>query len=262
VIVCEHTTPLSAARRARTLRAKALPLLIRLTYPRADAVIAVSQGVSEDLRRVLNDDVREIKVIYNPVLTPRVMAQSMEEVQDPWLEEGSPPIVLGIGRLVPPKDFPTLIRAFARVRQRHECRLMILGEGPLRAELEGLIGELGLAPVVRLPGFAHNPYPYLRRAAVFVLSSVWEGLPTVLIEALACGTPVVSTDCPSGPREILVGPLRDNLVPVGNIDAMADRIMHWLTHPELRVAPDPEFLGRFSPEQAFGEYMDQIRSVR
>ena len=138
-----------------------------------------------------------------------------------WFEPGEPPVFLAVGRLAPQKDFPTLIRAFAQVRARHEARLLILGGGPERAHLQSLVGELGLDGDVGLPGWVTNPYPYMVRSAAFVLSSRWEGLPSVLIEALYCGVPVIATDCPSGPVEILEGGKHGMLVPVGDVDALA-----------------------------------------
>src|SRR5262249_43075680 len=145
----------------------------------------------------------------------------------PWFRPSAPPVVLGAGRLHAQKDFPTLLRAFAQVRAKREARLMILGEAKCaeyRTELMALAAQLGIADDVMLPGFVANPFAYMARAAVFVLSSAWEGLPTVLIEALASGCPVVSTACPSGPREILENGKYGPLVPVGDDTALANAI--------------------------------------
>jgi len=131
---------------------------------------------------------------------------------------------VAVGRLQMQKDYPTLLHAFAQVRKNRPVRLLILGEGKDRLALEELIKELGLEQDVSLPGFVMNPYAYMARASLFVLSSRWEGLPTVLIEALCCGTPVVSTDCPSGPREILRDGQYGQLVPVGDVDGLAQAI--------------------------------------
>jgi glycosyltransferase involved in cell wall biosynthesis len=145
-------------------------------------------------------------------------------LKHPWFERGQPPVILGVGRLSPQKGFATLIRAFSQVRQTRLARLLILGEGRERPMLEALVRELGLEQDVKLPGFTTNPYPYMSQASLFVLSSRWEGLPGVLIEALYCGTPVISTDCPSGPREILKGGLYGQLVPVDDVGALAPAI--------------------------------------
>src|SRR5690606_29880659 len=141
-----------------------------------------------------------------------------------WFAAGQPPVVLGVGSLTPRKDFATLVEAFAELRRRRPARLIVLGEGPERARLERLVDDLGLSDDVDLPAFTRNPFAYMSRAAVYVLSSNLEGLPGSLIQALACGCPSVATDCPSGPREILqdgrVGPLVD----VGDAGAMAAAI--------------------------------------
>src|SRR5690606_12347751 len=146
----------------------------------------------------------------------------------PGFEPGSPPVVLAAGRLVSDKDFATLVRAFHLVRRERRARLVILGEGELRPELEALVAELGLTEDVALPGFEPNPYKYMAGAAAFALSSVSEGLPTVLIEAIEAGLPVVSTDCVSGPREILAHTQAGQLVPVGDHEAMARALLEAL----------------------------------
>jgi glycosyltransferase involved in cell wall biosynthesis len=158
------------------------------------------------------------------VITPEVREKARARLQHPWFETGQPPVVLAVGRLTKQKDFPLLIRAFAQVCQKRRARLIILGEGPDRPLLEAQVSELGLEDEVALPGFVENPYAYMSRAALYVLSSQWEGLPTVLIEALYCGAPVVATDCPSGPREILANGRYGALVPMGDVSALAQAI--------------------------------------
>lgn len=224
VIVAEHDTLSVVTKETVRRRARLMPRLIARTYPRADAIIAVSTGVADDLAAATGLDRSKIAVVYNPVITPEVVAASRAEVHHAWFGPGEPPVVLGIGRLAPKKDFPLLVRAFAQVRETSNARLVILGEGPERAEIEELVRSLGLEADVDLPGFVDNPYAHLAKASVFVLSSRWEGLPTVLIEAMFCGTPVVATDCPSGPREILDGGRHGSLVPSGDVDALADAI--------------------------------------
>jgi glycosyltransferase involved in cell wall biosynthesis len=161
---------------------------------------------------------------------------------------------MGIGRLAPKKDFPTLLRAFAEIRGKYRARLMILGEGPARGELEALVRELDLEADVALPGFVENPYAYLARANLFVLSSRWEGLPTVLIEAMFCGVPVVATDCPSGPREILGGGRYGTLVPVGDMDALTHAMEAGLSG---KIEPAPsESWHAFEPGVATDQYLE------
>jgi glycosyltransferase involved in cell wall biosynthesis len=186
------------------------------------------------------------------------MALARQAPDHPWLAPGQPPVILGVGRLSQAKDFPTLIRAFAKVRSRRAVRLIILGEGEARVELEALVGELGLADDVALPGFRENPMSYMAASALFVLSSAWEGLPTVLIEALAAGTRVVSTDCPSGPREILQGGLLGTLVPVGDATALADAMTDALDRPGTALPPDA--LTPFTSDAAVDHYLRLIEN--
>ncbi|GAB4348865.1 MAG: glycosyltransferase [Immundisolibacter sp.] len=225
VVVSEHihvgaSTAGAAARKRRHL----LPRLMARLYPAADAVVAVSEGVREDLLARFSLPAARVHAIYNPVITQPLLAAREAPLDDPWFAPDAPPVLLNVAQLRVQKDQATLLRAFAHVRQRRPARLLILGEGHLRPALEALARELGIAADVRMPGFVPNPLAYMRRARLFVLSSAWEGLPTVLIEALACGCPVVSTDCPSGPREILDGGRYGRLVPVGDVEALTAAI--------------------------------------
>lgn len=228
LVVAVHNAPsetLSGRRRRRELL---LAAIFRKVSPGLHGVVAVSQGVADDVTMRLGVPRQMVRVIPNPVITEGFMARSLQPVDHPWFSNGSPPVVLGVGHLEPRKDFTTLLQAFAMVREHRVARLVILGDGPERMVLASLACDLGVHEHVALPGFIPNPLPYMRRASVFALSSRAEGLPTVLIEALACGTPVVSTDCPYGPREILAGGRYGYLVPVGDADAMAqalDRII-------------------------------------
>jgi glycosyltransferase involved in cell wall biosynthesis len=210
--------------------------LVRLAYPRADAVIAVSCGVADDLAMRLSIPRVRIHVVPNPIVTTDLLHLSHCPVDHPWFAAGAEPVILGAGRLTGQKRFDLLIRAFARVRQRRACRLVILGEGDERPALEALVQELGLGQVVSLPGFAENPFAYMAKARLFVLSSAWEGLPGALIQALACGIAVVATDCDSGPREILQGGTFGRLVPVGDEPALADAICATLEEPPAHSA--------------------------
>lgn len=196
-------------------------LPIRLLYPKIDRIVAVSRGVAEDTATIARLPLDLIQVIRNPVITPELAGLAAKPCNHPWFGHGEPPVILGAGRFQHQKDFPTLIHAFARVRAERPCRLVILGEGGGRQKLETLIAELGLTNQVDLPGFQSNPFPFVARASLFVLSSAWEGSPNVLTEAMALGTPVVSTDCPSGPRELLDGGRFGPLVEVRDVEALA-----------------------------------------
>jgi glycosyltransferase involved in cell wall biosynthesis len=225
VICTLHNTMTSAVPNSSSLRSRVMPLFLRTFYPLADEVVAVSHGVATDMSQVTGFPLARIRVIYNPVITPDLLAAAARPPGHPWLADGGAPVVLGVGRLTRQKDFQNLLRAFAIVRQQRPARLLILGEGEERPALEALIAELGLGSDVALPGFVPGAHSCMARAGVFVLSSAWEGLPTVLIEALAMGAPVVATDCPSGPREILRGGELGLLVPPGDSKALAEGIL-------------------------------------
>ncbi|HKJ71472.1 MAG TPA: glycosyltransferase [Gammaproteobacteria bacterium] len=229
-------------------------------YRRADAVIAVSEGVAEDTAAVTGLPRSTIRVLPNPVVTPELAARATAEPDHPWLARRGtedPPVLLAMGRLSPQKDFPTLLRAFARLRAERPARLIVLGEGRDRAALEGLAAELGIAAEVDFPGFAANPYPYLAQADLFVLSSAWEGSPNALVEALALGTPAVSTDCPSGPREILAGGRYGPLVPVADPEALAGALAATLAAP-----PDAATLRRgaerYRDDESARQYLEVL----
>lgn len=209
---------------------------MRLFYPGADLIVAVSQGVADDVMHLAQLPPERVRVVPNPVWTPRLERLARETPAHPWVAEPTIPVVLGAGRLTRQKDFPTLIRAFARLRARRPCRLIILGDGEQRDALWALARQLGVAEDMALPGFQTNPYSYVARAALFVLSSAWEGSPNVLTEALALGVPVVSTDCPSGAREILAGGRYGKLVAVGDAEALAQAMIETLAHPLPREA--------------------------
>jgi glycosyltransferase involved in cell wall biosynthesis len=192
--------------------------------------------VRNDIAALTGLSRRRIVVIPNPVVTAELLDQARCPLDHPWFHPSAPPVVMGVGRLTRQKDFPTLLHAFAAVRASRPCRLVILGEGRDRPALAALAAALNINLDVDLPGFIPNPYAYMARAAAFVLSSAWEGSPNVLTEALALGTPVVATDCPSGPREILQHGRLGRLVPIGRPEAMADAIAAILDNPPLRKA--------------------------
>lgn len=229
VITERNTFSIRAEAFASDLRLRLLPRLAKLLYPLSDCVVAVSHGVAKDLVERVGLPPERVRVIYNPVITPELKARAAEFLDHPWFEPGQPSVILSVGRLSTQKDFTTLISAFARVRETHNVRLLILGEGEERKSLEAQIKELGLEQQICLPGFVANPYPFMREASVFVLSSKYEGLPGVLIEALYCGTQLVATNCPSGPYEVLCGGKYGQLAPIGNVEAIAQAIERALT---------------------------------
>ncbi len=231
-------TNLSAALRGQGPAKRWLRMMpMRRLYPWVDAVVAVSEGVAEDTRRITGLPPERVVVVRNPVITPQLSQRAREPVDHPWLAPGAPPVVMGMGRLTRQKDFPTLLRAFARLARDRDCRLVMLGEGNDRPALEALAADLGIAERLALVGHQANPYAWLARASLFVLSSAWEGSPNALTEALALGIPGVATDCPSGPREILDGGRVAPLVPVGDWQALARAMAGTLEAP-----PPPDAL--------------------
>lgn len=222
-------------------------------YGLCDGVVSVSEGVRQDVIAGTGLAGDQISVIYNPVRQVMRSASLADPDIVAWWRGGSAKLI-AIGSFKPQKDFSNLLQAFARVLQTNDARLLILGEGPLRDELEALIVALGLSDRVQMPGFVSDPYPYLAQADLFVLSSAWEGLGNVILEALVCGTPVVSTDCPSGPAEILENGRYGHLVPVGDAEALAHTITKALT-----ASHDRDLLRRrgseFSVERAAEQYL-------
>ena len=258
VTIVQHNTLSELCRQSRRRAVRwLLPTAARLLFRQADQVCAVSEGVARDLAAVTGIPVRDIQVVHNPAMTPEIASEAERASGHAWLDAKDRPVVLGVGTLLPHKDFAILIRAFARVRRTQPARLVILGEGDQRPRLERLARELEIAADVDLPGFQLNPYAFMARADVFVVSSRVEGMPVAIIEALACGCPVVSTDCPSGPAEILQGGHYGRLVPVGDEAALAVAIA-----ATLWAAPDPERLRRraadFSVERATDRYLQLL----
>lgn len=235
LLVREGLFPSVAARESPHRATRLAYWLAPLLYRRADVIVAIAEAMASDLARFIRVPPARITTIaVNPVVTPSLAEAAARPVGHPWLADGQPPVILGVGRLDEQKDFATLIKAFETVRAVRDCRLLILGEGPCRAQLEALRGSSQYASDIDLPGFDPNPFAYMARCAVFVLSSRYEGLPNSLIEALACGAPCVATDCPSGPRDILDGESYGGLVPVGDPGAMAAAIARTLTEPTDR----------------------------
>lgn len=228
VVVSVHA-PLSWTHgRTKSLFGKIFLWLIRWFYPRASAVVAVSEGVRHDLIRHFGIDRHKVHTIYNPIIDTRIQEMGSEVLEHRWFGPQQIPVILAVGRLSVEKDYPTLIRAFYIVRQQRTARLLILGEGDERANLQELVNELRLAQDVELAGFTPNPYAFMKHASCFVLSSTFEGFGNVIVEALAMGCRVVSTNCPTGPVEILQGGEFGQMVPVGEIEAMAATVLHIL----------------------------------
>lgn len=258
LILVEQNT--ISANKSKFPRAKLVHLLMKWLYPRADAVAGVSAGVARDLEQQLGLVKKTVKVLNNPVVNKELISRSQANLDHPWFAPDAPPVFLAVGRLNPQKDFPNLLNAFAQLRAQKDARLIILGEGSERQELEIIINRLNLKDDVQLPGFVKNPYAYMKQASCFVLSSRNEGLPTVLIEAMACGCPVVATNCPSGPNEILDGGTYGSLVPIENSPALAEAMLKNLKSPpakELLIQRASEY----STEKVVAVYLSLLDNL-
>ncbi len=221
IVASQHNT--LSANDTRGSKFGPVPLLYRALFGQADAIVAVSSGVADDLAVSCHLPRERIDVIHNGIV-PDDLAARMAAPVDPALYPTGVPTIVAMGRMVEQKDFATLLTAFAQIRQSRPARLVILGDGPLRPALEAQAQDLGITDDIAMPGFVDTPFAHLARASLFVLSSRHEGFGNVVAEALACGTPVVSTDCKHGPAEILEGGRYGTLVPVADPAAMASAI--------------------------------------
>ena len=252
IIATQHNSFSDQVRR-RSWKFKILPQLYHWTLPSADSIVCVSDGVARDLAKMCGLDRGRMRVIYNGVVTGDMKRLADEPVDHPWFTSGEP-VLVAAGRLVKQKDYPTLLKAFAKLTKQKPSRLLILGEGPLRGELRALAKRLAIVDRVDMPGFVENPLRYMRRAAAFVLASRFEGFGNVLAEAMACGTPVVSTDCPHGPSEILDFGRYGRLAPPGQPDALAAAILATLNSP-LRAEDLKSRAESFSATQCALSYL-------
>ena len=248
VIATEHSAMRAAIEESGPLHAALLPLLARMVYRLSERLVCCSEGIRGEAIREFGLPPEKVVTIYNPIVTPAALMQLDQEPDVTWAtpDRGSVPeskeapaqehgpLVVTMGRLAPQKDQATLLRAFARLCEQRPARLLIFGVGPLQAELETLARELGITTRLRFAGFTQRPIACLKQADLFVLSSAFEGFPTVLVEALLAGLPIVSTDCEFGPRELLAESKQGWLVPVGDAEALAAAM-----HAALDDAIDP-----------------------
>lgn len=253
LVVREASTPSQVARHLRTPKQRLEQLSFRYLYPKADAVVVPSRGVYRDIVCWVPQLEQKLRVIYNPVIDENLYLKSQQPVSHPWFDQKTNPVILAVGRLIWDKGFEVLIKAFQQVRKAWNARLVILGEGEERGRLESLVQEYRLHEFVWMPGFDPNPFKYMRRADVFVLSSRREGLPNALIQAMACGCPAVSTKCPSGPDEILDGSRYGELVPVDDVEALAEAIGRVLQGNRKSVPK--EWLTQFEVEHVADQYL-------
>lgn len=257
LVVTEHNTPTINRQRASPWQARRwfLPFA-RLFYPHADALVAVSNGTASDLADAIGVEPKRVRRIYNPIVSNALYHQSREAVDHPWFKDNDIPVVIALGRLEPEKNFALLIHAFVHVRREMACRLVIFGDGSEQIMLQGLIGALGLADCAQLQHFVPNPHAFTAKASLLVASSLCEGLSNVLVEAIALGTPVVSTDCPFGPTEVLNAGRYGKLVPVGDPERLAEAML-----ATLRQRPQPapsSWLEQFTTRKSADHYLELL----
>lgn len=214
---------------------KIVRFLQRIFYSKADVIVPNSDDVAHDLKNILKIPEKMVRKIHNPTVTPKLKSDATEEVKHPWFKNDSPPVILGVGSLTTQKQFDTLLRAFYKLTQSKDARLVIIGSGPKRGYLERLARDLNIEKKVDLHGQNPNPYKYMANADAFALSSAWEGLPNVVIEALALECPVVATDAPGGTSEILEEGEHGILVPVGDSKKLGQALRFILNHPPERT---------------------------
>ena len=239
---------------------KAHYISMHYLYRKAHSILTPSRGAADDLAQVANIPADRVTAVPSPAATPELYDKAKENIDHPWFADATTPVIIGVGELSPRKDFATLIHAFAQVREQRPCRLFILGKGKQYKPLTELIKQYELEQDILLAGFDKNPYRYMTRADLYVHSSRFEGSPVALMEAVALGTPCVSTDCPSGPRETLQNGRYGKLVPVGDVDAMAHAILESLANPmprdEVKKAAE-----RFTVEASATAYLKALGIV-
>lgn len=260
LIVTQHTLTSIALKEHNKVFSYVFCKLISLFYPFADAVVAVSNSIKMELKNKFHIDANKIYTIYNPIVEKKIIDMSLEPLDHEWFSTDEFPVILSVGRLTHAKDFPTLLRAFKTLRRQMKAKLLILGEGELRKDLELLCEKLGIKDDVQMPGHVENPYRYMARASVFVLPSKYEGFGNVIVEAMACGTPVICTDCPGGPREILDNGKYGSLVPVGKPELLAKELLKVLNKSNNKYLMK-ERANDFSIENIINEYLTLIKSI-
>lgn len=258
---CHEVTSAYLASRSSFFDRYLLRYVIQVAYPLAYRCVAVSKAAADDLARIVGP--RRVLAIYNPTVSDDIYRLAGIAPAHQWANDPQVQLVVAVGRLAPEKDFPTMLRALRRVACERNVRLIVLGDGSLRGTLVQYAADIGVSDLVAFPGYDENPYSYIYRAKVFVSTSLREGLSNVIIEALALGCPVVSTNCVGGPPEILLGGACGILVPVGDDAAIADAILSLLGNKDLSARLSEAGKRRaldFSSEHAAQEFIKLARS--
>jgi len=259
-IFARITESVSSKKHTRlTIRSFLMKKALKLIYNNVNGIICLTNDMAKELKEYY-DLKRHIEKIANPAITSKLLKDSYERIEKPlpWDTSAADGFILSAGRLTDQKDYSTLINAFVNVRKNKNINLVILGEGPKRGELQTLAEDLGVGEHIWLPGFLDNPFPYLRKASVFVLTSKWEGLPNILIQALACGTPVISSDCPTGPRDILANGSFGKLVPIGDIREFSNSIDEVLSLGTHKTQVPQSHLSNYRSDVIADQYLNCI----
>lgn len=257
VIISERSNASQSLINNKSFKNTILLWMMKFFYPKADRVVGISKGVSEDIQTLIKLKSSKVCTIYNPVVENSLILKSQEKIRCAWFNDIKVPIVIAVGRLTKAKGFDNLINSFSVVLKETDSHLVILGEGEEREYLEILITELNLEKKISLPGYVDNPYKYLVNSKVFVLSSIWEGFGNVLVEALTCGCNVVSSDCPSGPKEIINVFKKGTLVPVNDIESMGIGILKELiADKDLTIRKK-----HFTTEACVDDYLNLVIDV-
>ena len=233
VVVSAHMLPSNEYCKDKSIYGIFFLMLMKWSYIKASAVVGVSKGVCNDIMQTFQIDAHNLSYIYNPIINQKLKKMGFCKINHRWFRSQKAPVIIAVGRLAIEKDYSTLIRAFRLVRNERPAKLLILGEGEERANLQALIALLELTDDVELAGFVPNPFAFMTKSEIYILSSKREGFGNVVVEALALGCCVISTDCPGGPKEILQDGMFGLMVPVGNIDAMAKALMSTLDKKPL-----------------------------
>lgn len=268
IIITEHlgifTLPKTASSRINSFVSRfLLPFCIKIFYPKSDAIICVSIGVSGDILKIVKKQIN-LSVIYNPIDINEIKKLAEEPFDDSWFVVTKTPIIIMTGRLNKQKDYPTALMALKIINEKKEARLVILGKGKEKNNLKELVSKLGLNDKVLFLGFKDNPFKYIKHSSVFVLSSLSEGFGNVLVEAMACRIPVVSTDCDFGPREIIENNKNGFLVPIKNPIAMAEAVLKILNNSDIKnnlIEEGEKRAEDFSAEKITKEYENIFKEI-
>ncbi len=259
IILREATSPGAQFMYFRDARSRAVKWMVKMFYPKADAIIAICESVKDNLVDHRFAKREQVSVIFNPVVNQHLIEGMKADVEDKFFLDGVP-VIISSGRLAPVKNFSLLIQSFYKLSQKQDARLIIIGEGEERLKLESMISALGLNDKVKLPGMKPNPYPYLKKSSVYVLTSLFEGLPNALIEAMACGLQLISVDCPGGSAEVLMNGKLGQLVPVNNAESLANAMLEAVQNPVSKSIL-LEGAKRFEAEKISLQYLNLVEHL-